>query len=168
MKLKLVLLCAGLLAVGAVGGYAAIPSGNGTITACVSSTGDLKLIDAEAGEVCGKNKKTVTWNQQGPAGPPGIASVHVRTQAGGLSALGVRAAFALCEPGEIAIGGGGKAFTVGNGGEWNPVHVAIAQSYPYPENGTATGWGVYANNQDPAFTSEWQLRAYAVCATLSS
>ena len=48
MKLKLVLLCAGLLALGAAGGYAAIPSSNGTITACVNANGDVKVIDAEA------------------------------------------------------------------------------------------------------------------------
>src|SRR5262245_61813538 len=128
MKLKLVLLCAGLLAVGAVGGYAAIPGANGTITACVNPNGDVKVIDAEAGEAGGKNKKTLTWNQQGPAGQPGVLGVHVATETGPLNAQGIKAAFAFCDDGEIVLGGGAKAFTVANGGEWNPIHIAITQS----------------------------------------
>jgi hypothetical protein len=166
MKLKLVLLCAGLLAIGAVGGYAAIPAGNGTITACVNNSGDLKLIDAEAGEVCGKNRKTLTWNQQGPAGPAGVAGIHTVTVAGALNVQPVKAAFALCPQGELVLGGGAKAFTVANGGEWNPIHVAITQSYPW-ETGPTQGWGVYANATE-GYSSEWQLRAYAICASLPS
>jgi hypothetical protein len=167
MKLKLVLLCAGLLALGAVGGYAAIPGADGTITACVNANGDVKVIDAEAGEVCAKNKKTLTWNQQGPAGPQGssgLLETHVATTTGPLGSGNVRAAFVNCEPGELVLGGGAKAFTTYQGNEFNPIHVAITQSYP-TAGGTVQGWGVYANETTTDYAGDWQLRAYAICAT---
>jgi hypothetical protein len=50
---------------------ASIPSGNGTFTGCVASTGALKLIDTDAGQICPSGQTQVTWNQTGPAGPPG-------------------------------------------------------------------------------------------------
>ena len=105
----------------------------------------------------------MTWNQQGPQGSPGLLNVHVATLAGALNSQAVKAAFAFCEPGEIVLGGGAKAFTVTANGEFNPVHVAITQSYPYGQ-----GWGVYANETKDTFDSEWQLRAYAICATLAT
>jgi hypothetical protein len=51
---------------------ASIPSSDGTIYACVAKDGGLRLIDAEAGQSCDKNKETLLkWNQQGPQGPAG-------------------------------------------------------------------------------------------------
>src|SRR5215208_2840485 len=62
---------AGVAAVAAGVSYAAIPSADGTISACVDSHGAVKLIDAENGVTCASGKKLVTWNQQGPQGLPG-------------------------------------------------------------------------------------------------
>ena len=62
--------------------YAAIPSTNGTISACMYTKGPLKgtmqVIDAEDGKTCGNNQQLLTWNQQGPPGPPGPAGAGAR------------------------------------------------------------------------------------------
>jgi collagen triple helix repeat protein len=73
MKTRLITIVAalGLLAAGVA--YAGIPGANGTISACKDNKGVLKVIDAEAGQNCANNQQPLTWNQQGPAGPPGVA-----------------------------------------------------------------------------------------------
>jgi hypothetical protein len=64
--------CVAILAGGAA--YAAIPGGGGVISGCYSKkNGSLRVIDAEAGATCDNGSVTLTWNQQGPAGPQGIA-----------------------------------------------------------------------------------------------
>jgi hypothetical protein len=63
------------LALGLGGGIAIadIPSsGDGTITACMlTSSGTIRLIDAEAGTTCKKGEQKVEWNQQGVPGEDG-------------------------------------------------------------------------------------------------
>lgn len=75
---KRLLLIGGLLAVGllAVGiGYAAIPAANGTISSCYNASsnpsGQLRVIDKDAGAKCGKNEKPLDFNQTGPKGDKG-------------------------------------------------------------------------------------------------
>ena len=64
-----------MLAVGLVVGggvYAAIPSSNGTIQACITrERGLIRAIDQEAGEACSATERPLSWNQVGPPGPPG-------------------------------------------------------------------------------------------------
>ena len=70
---KLVAL-AGVIVVASGGiGVAAIPSSSdGKITGCYgNSNGQLRVIDAQAGESCKNNETRVTWSQTGPQGPPG-------------------------------------------------------------------------------------------------
>jgi hypothetical protein len=59
-----------LAAVGA--GYAAIPSAGGVIHSCYNASsnpsGQLRVIDAEAGAKCAKNEKALDFNQRGPQG----------------------------------------------------------------------------------------------------
>jgi hypothetical protein len=73
MRGKLLILFAALAAAAAVGsvGYAAIPSADGTISACRDGQGRLKVIDAEAGATCSSGQQAMKWNQQGPQGPVG-------------------------------------------------------------------------------------------------
>ena len=54
-------------------GVAAIPSSSdGEITGCYGkSNGQLRVIDAQAGEQCKNNETRLTWSQTGPQGPPG-------------------------------------------------------------------------------------------------
>jgi type VI secretion system secreted protein Hcp len=93
--LKLLLPTVAALGAGAAIGVAAIPGGGGVITGCyltaptstgqdVHRFGELRLIDTSltgtipgsgipdpAGH-CFADEKTITWNQQGPQGPPGV------------------------------------------------------------------------------------------------
>jgi Collagen triple helix repeat (20 copies) len=68
----------GLLAVLAVAGvgYAAIPSTDGVIHGCYNASsnpsGQLRVIDSDAGGKCAKNEKPLNFNQTGPQGPQGI------------------------------------------------------------------------------------------------
>ena len=68
-----VALLAVLAAVGV--GYAAIPSADGVIHSCYNASsnpsGQLRIIDAEAGGKCAKNEKALDFNQRGPQGPKG-------------------------------------------------------------------------------------------------
>ena len=62
------------LGAGAAVGLAAIPSADGTIHACVSTTsvpaGAVRIIDADTTQ-CAASETPLVWNQQGPAGPKG-------------------------------------------------------------------------------------------------
>lgn len=56
----------------------AIPSAGGVISGCYNDkSGQLRVVDVDAGQSCGRNEVAVSWNQtgapgpQGPAGPPG-------------------------------------------------------------------------------------------------
>jgi hypothetical protein len=72
MKRKLVTALVAVAAVATAGiAYAAIPSGNGVISACKTKDGAVKLIDKEAGQGCNSSQQLVEWNQQGPPGPTG-------------------------------------------------------------------------------------------------
>ena len=70
----LALLLMGVLA--AVGvGYGAIPSPDGVIHSCYNAnsnpSGQLRVIDADAGAKCAKNEKALDFNQKGPKGDKG-------------------------------------------------------------------------------------------------
>ncbi len=74
------ILALGLLgALAAVGvGFAAIPSSDGAIHACYKDaasnpSGQLRVIDTEAGQECSKSEKALAWNRQGPKGDTGPA-----------------------------------------------------------------------------------------------
>lgn len=49
-------------------GYAAIPSGDGVIHSCYNASshpsGQLRVIDQEAGAKCSKNEKALAFNQK--------------------------------------------------------------------------------------------------------
>jgi hypothetical protein len=57
----------------ALGGVAiaSIPSADGTIHGCYNAQGQLRVIDAESGASCAPGETALSWNQTGPAGPPG-------------------------------------------------------------------------------------------------
>jgi hypothetical protein len=73
----LVLVAAALLAVAAVAGAAIPDSDDGEIHGCFQKNqGQLRVIDAQAGQTCRPSEESLVWNQegvQGPAGPAGPA-----------------------------------------------------------------------------------------------
>ncbi len=68
-------LASGLIGILALSGglvYAAIPSSDGLISGCYQrATGQLRVIDAGAGEACRDNEAAISWNEQGPQGEAG-------------------------------------------------------------------------------------------------
>lgn len=49
--------------------YAAIPDSGGVIHGCYDKkTGNLRVVDADAGGACVANEKEINWNHTGPAG----------------------------------------------------------------------------------------------------
>lgn len=63
------LLAAGLAAVAAAGLAAAQSGGQDVIHACVSKTGDVRIVDPNT--ACPKNQTALDWNRRGPPGPQG-------------------------------------------------------------------------------------------------
>jgi hypothetical protein len=49
-------------------GYAAIPGSDGMVSGCYGSTGQLRVIDAEAGAKCTKKETALRFSQTGPRG----------------------------------------------------------------------------------------------------
>jgi hypothetical protein len=63
------LLAAGIVALAAASLAAAQNDGEGLIRACVSKTGEVRMVGAN--DTCPKNQTALDWNRQGPQGPPG-------------------------------------------------------------------------------------------------
>jgi hypothetical protein len=56
--------------------FAAIPSRNGTITACANKkTGALRVVDADKRQRCRRTERRITWNQRGVPGAKGDPGV---------------------------------------------------------------------------------------------
>lgn len=137
--------------------YGAIPSSNGTITACVDSKGAIKLIDAEAGATCGAGKQTLTWNQQGKDGVSGREVVTTQTAE---NSVDYKALQVNCPSGKVPVGGGAQ--TAGFFG-FAPDEIAIQTSIPSSDG---KGWYVVAN-ETVSTTDSWILAARVICVTAS-
>jgi hypothetical protein len=85
---------------------------------------------------------------RGPQGPAGATNVTARMGQLGTGAVGV-----ACNPGEVAVGGGGTAIDV--------VPTFLTFSSPSPQTGTPTGWTVAANRADGSIS---QAQPFVVCA----
>jgi hypothetical protein len=70
-----------VLSVGIGVSTGAIPSSTGKIDGCfVTGTGDLRVIDKAKQQTCAANEQALSWNQQGPKGPPGISEAFEARQ----------------------------------------------------------------------------------------
>jgi type VI secretion system secreted protein Hcp len=104
---KLALPAALILGVGAAVAIAAIPGSNGVITACRVTTagsnqGALRVIDVETTppQTCATGETTLTFNEQGPPGPPGPqGDPGPPGDSGGGSGSGGGAPFDTSQPG---------------------------------------------------------------------
>ncbi len=155
MKLKLILLCAFVLSLGAVGAYAAIPnSTNGSITACADSHGAPKVIDAEAGETCASNKETLTLRNGVP-----IGAIHTVTTETAENSAAFKGKSVFCPAGTAVTSGGGAMGASASTDPYAPI--ALTRSIP---NGN--GWYATATEMAP-YDSEWKLTVYAECVDVS-
>ena len=100
------------LGIGGAVAYGAIPSADGTFTACINKTsGSVRIIDAGvASAKCSSNELRRTWNQQGVPGADGVSGYEVVTdtidftaQQGGVF-TGTQPTVP-CPEGKVAIGG---------------------------------------------------------------
>lgn len=97
-------------------GVAAALDKDDTIHACAKvQGGDLRLVESE--EDCLPAETFVEWSVEGPQGPPGPEGpsgvvethVHVAEETAGPE-VNFFAVTAMCEPGEVALGGGYSLF----------------------------------------------------------
>lgn len=112
--------------------HAAIPGSGGMISGCYQKAqGQLRVIDAEAGDSCRASEQALSWGQQGPqgaqgvpgpAGPQGPAGpkgdpgstptlslYRVSGPSVTIPAGAVRGLFAHCNGSDLATGGGFNA-----------------------------------------------------------
>ncbi|HET7432130.1 MAG TPA: hypothetical protein VFJ89_11540 [Nocardioides sp.] len=105
----------GLVVGGGITAAAAIPSSDGTITACyVKPTSNLRVIDGDTA-TCKKGESKLTWNQAGQAGTNGVSGFEeVEAQDTHTLGSGVGGFIesARCPAGKVATGGGGQASVV--------------------------------------------------------
>jgi hypothetical protein len=156
MKKLHILIAAVALAVAAGGvGYAAVPSADGTISACKDKDGRLKVIDAEDGQTCKAGQELLTWNQGG------ISGLTTEVASSVFSSENKKVAYVQCPAGMQAISGGGfSAYPYGNGEQVMP-GVAIVWT-----RSEGNGWSVVAEEMIPTSDS-WTLVATATCAYVS-
>ncbi len=91
---------------------------------------------------------------QGPRGDPGVMTVRERPAASDVPANGTNTAIALCNPGEILLGGG---FSVSGGPDPGDAQVFRSER----SDADANRWVVQANNLDPV--KPFVLIAVAEC-----
>ena len=119
------------------------------IHACVRQNNGTVRIVAD-GVACAGNEDPLSWNAAGPAGPPGpqgppsITSTYVRLREAGPNPdhWGHAVATALCDPGDLALGGGG------GGGSFGQEMRASRPSGPdgaIPAFNNPAGWTVVFN-----------------------
>ena len=161
-----------LLAGGSTIALAAIPdSDDGEIHSCRNNiTGNLRVIDQEAGQNCTAGQTELTWNQTGPQGPQGpqgeqgeqgapgetgsLETIRVINGAGQTPAPFISDEFftgyrlhlvALCPQGFVVTGGG---YTTG--GSSAKIDTGIRFNQPIDSKG---GWEVQLESSNP-FTLE--------------
>jgi hypothetical protein len=88
---------------------------------------------------------------RGPQGPAGATNVTMRT-----GPQGVGNAQAVCNPGEVAVGGGGFA------DDGNPTFLVFSGPTPLVTGPPTTGWAVVVHHADGSDAQG--VQAFAVCA----
>lgn len=65
-----------ILSVAAVSALGSIPDGDGVVHGCYkTASGQLRVIDNDAGQGCKDGETSLVWNQVGPTGPTGSGTV---------------------------------------------------------------------------------------------
>ena len=166
------------VALGGVG-YAATGgfTSGGTLRACANEEGVIRLL--KPGKKCKKGQKAVSWNQVGPAGAAGAnGSAGAPGATGATGAKGAQgiegeSAFTnivvrkktqvgegflsiMCEPGEVAIGGGGNSGS--SAGHLYGTGPVGPESGEAKSGETPIGWWVQDVGANPN-------TVYAICAS---
>jgi hypothetical protein len=158
----------------------AIPSASdGTINACYSSDGSLRVIDKEAGRTCNKGWMALSWNQKGvkgdpgpqgpkgdtgdtgpqgpggPAGPSGdsVPRYQISSDEVDIPADQSRQVLAYCDPGDKLVSGGYDSAS-------RLLRVAVDRPLLFATD-TLEAWEVVGVNTGTV--GDAPLRTYAVC-----
>ena len=143
--------------------YGHVPSSDGTITACVDNKGAVKIIDAEAGQVCGPSRQTISWNEEGPAGPSGLTDLETVYAESELNSNPDKTVFASCPTGKQALGGGGGVYgEFIDEGQLIIDGVGLIQDHPFNEYGWAARAAEFV-----ATDLNWRLVVWVRCADVS-
>ncbi len=134
------------LALGGAVAVAAVPDGNGVISACyqvqkdgvtpVAADGNVRIIDPSAGQTCnpvggaGAEEHALSWNASGPPGPEGAAG-----PSGSPGAAGPQGATG---PAGAAVSIDGQTFTLGDGKTLAPP-VSLVPPLQAPPGGRPVG-----------------------------
>ena len=169
-----------------VGGGVALATHNNSneLHACYNNSGHLVIIDDPAN--CGNSETAISWNQEGPQGPQGpqgnsgpAGSTGPQGNQGSVGLAGPQGPSGLsdiemvhstsplasdafvaillpCPAGKQVISGGFDVMSPGNG------VIEIVTSAPYN-----FGWHVRARASANFQNDLWQLRAFALCATVA-
>lgn len=140
--------------------YASIPDGNGVIHGCYNPAGagatggtPLNVVDSASAN-CGTKKQAISWNQTGPAGPPGISGYQIVRASVMDPPNTTTTAQAACPAGKRALGGAGSVQGVPTG-VW--LHTQFTDFPGF------SSYDVIATNTT-AFTQ--QINSTAVCANV--
>ncbi|MFI5394183.1 MAG: hypothetical protein ACHQ9S_01505 [Candidatus Binatia bacterium] len=122
--------------------------------------GQLRIL--LAGQQCGPSEMAISWNIQGPPGPPGMNNVERVEFSSAKNTEMRKNAFAKCPEGTHVVGGGAQVFISGQGMVVGPI--ALKKSFPSEH---MDGWAATAEAM--AQTEEsWFVSAYALCAKMAS
>jgi hypothetical protein len=133
---------------------------NSSLTTSDVKDRSLLSKDFKAGQVpAGARGATGPAGPLGPRGAAGASDVVVRTGTANVPAntSGGASAFADCQPGERAVGGGGELSTASTG-------EGLVKSRPDPPTSGETPTGWFVNYSITSTPSARTLTAYVVCA----
>ncbi len=147
----------------------------GVIHSCrKNNTGDLRVIDIDAGQTCAGNETALNWNQtgpqgpagpQGPPGPAGALGYEYRsTFADGQTGL-TASSWVACPPGKRAVGGGGGAVDTASAAPTRD-DIVLISSAPVDWNGDETldTWRINTRRISES-TEPYTLRVWAICVS---
>jgi hypothetical protein len=163
---RLLVLAAVVALVAVAGGVAmSVPDSSGVIHACSNTkTGSLRVVDTEATppQTCAKSERALTWNQRGPAGPPGTA-VSGYVLRFGTAVVGPGEGLRVeagCFSGQAPVGGGFETHS-----QLTPSPVQVIYSKPAQvAGGSGWGWAVFFQNTGPNLE---EVTVYASCIPIS-
>lgn len=139
---------------------AAIPSADGLITACVRAGGQLRVIDAEAGETCSANETQVEWSTGGEDHVHRPPVTQHQADTGPIPPGEQRTAIALCPTGKVSVGG----FYVDRGPPSIDSHVGVAGDFiPISTAAGPDGYQVSVSVPADGITHERGYSAFVNC-----
>lgn len=166
-KARVIMVAAGACGVivaagGATAALASIPSANGVIHGCYSSTGALRVVNATT---CPAGQKTLSWNQKGATGPAGPSTTfYVVSQEDTIQPGGPTHVQIGCTDFDVdQATGGSSSLTYGGSLNSGPeaTSMELDWSGPWSNSGFPFGWGAWWTNHD---TVPHDVTTTAICA----